>query len=64
MLQFVTDPIITAKLEDDEIAGRTGGPGAATYEEVMAQGGAYDPSEVKMMGREFAAERHHFFNVP
>jgi hypothetical protein len=57
---FVTDPIITAKLEDDEIAGRTGGPGAATYEEVMAQGGAYDPSEVKMMGREFAAERHHW----
>jgi hypothetical protein len=59
--QLMTDPILSKKLVDDRLANRTNSlDGGMTYEQAIAAGGVYDPESVQMLGREFAAQEHHW----
>ena len=56
----MTDPILSKKLVDDRLANRTNSLGW-TYEQAMAAGDVYyHPESVQMLGREFAAQEHHW----
>ena len=70
----MTDPILSKKLVDDRLANRTNSAGGLTFEEAAAEAGLtleqaadnedpYDPSDVRMLGREFAAQEHHWASV-
>ena len=56
----MTDPILSKKLVDDRLANRTNSLGW-TYEQAMVAGDVYyHPESVQMLGREFAAQEHHW----
>ena len=55
-MTLLTDPILSKKLADDDLANRVGGSNAATYDEVM--GSEDQTQQVKMLSREYAAEAH------
>ena len=74
----MTDPILSKKLVDDRLANRTNSSSALTYEQAMDEsnydpafssssqatlGSNYDPASVQMLGREFAAQEHHWASV-
>ena len=61
--QLMTDPILSKKLVDDRLANRTNSNDGLTFEQANADGLTYDPASVQMLGREFAAQEHHWASV-